>query len=742
MRMILQAIDRLRLGIGRGVGLLLLCAVMTRAGEGTPDLLRGDAYEYAPHRAGSEVDASWKINVASDGLHRVTGAALRRVGFGSVQGSRVRLFCRDREVAVYVSTAGVLRDSDYLLFYGTRHEGTYTQTNAYWLGVGEGGLRWTERDGAPVPGWPTVLDGRRSYIFEEESLFRPFYRPLDGAINHWFSALLMDDAWVTVADQHDSFVNPAGTAKFSAVFYGLSSVAGVSPDHRSELQFNESVRAGVTYDGAVRAELTNATVGAEQLVNRQWIEAKQERLPGVPDPGDRAYLKRLEFSYPAWLHSNEAELDFQGTTGNKNYEAVFYTHQGAKWILNVEDPWHPEWIRDAATRVDTRQHLTFSAALATNDRIRIFDASQVRDAAPEFVRFRDLAATDRAADYLVICPYAFRDEVYRLLTQRHLQGLRVAVAPISDVYNEFSYGIKEAEAIRQFIGYAYHHWAGRPRYVLLVGDGSYDPKNNLRLADAVDILPVHLDAGPYEYCSMDGWFAAVHGEDYLPDVALGRLPARTVEECRVMVDKIIAYEKQAQYVNRRALLAADKPDTLDYAAASETWVAGPLLSAGFSLDRVYLGQTGDPRRRIVDGINAGCGVVNYFGHGAGTFWSAEDMFNTQLAESLVNSVWPVFTMLTCANGDADDPLRACLAEVLLRGKGRGAVACVAASALPVQYYSELFADGFYRAFAASGRYERLGDVVLYALQELHAGSPGARELMTYNLLGDPALRVK
>ena len=55
----------------------------------------------------------------------------------------------------------------------------------------------------------------------------------------------------------------------------------------------------------------------------------------------------------------------------------------------------------------------------------------------------------------------------------------MAVA-VEDAYDEFGHGEAHPEAIRDFLEHAFHGWARAPRYVLLLGDASFDFKDHMR----------------------------------------------------------------------------------------------------------------------------------------------------------------------------------------------------------------------------------------------------------------------
>ena len=136
------------------------------------------------------------------------------------------------------------------------------------------------------------------------------------------------------------------------------------------------------------------------------------------------------------------------------------------------------------------------------------------------------------------------------VTLRTNQGLRVQVVDVQDIYDEFGGGLMSAEAIRDFIAYAYNNWTKpAPKSILLVGDATYDLRHYKYAAPT--FIPPYLamvDSTTGETAA-DNRFVAVTlgptGYDILPDLDIGRLPANSPAETTAMVNKILAYEALA-----------------------------------------------------------------------------------------------------------------------------------------------------------------------------------------------------
>ena len=171
-----------------------------------------------------------------------------------------------------------------------------------------------------------------------------------------------------------------------------------------------------------------------------------------------------------------------------------------------------------------------------------------------------LRSTQNQADYVLVAPRAFLDAAQPLLDRRQAQGLSTFAASLEEIASSFGGGQVSAEAIRDFLSFAYHQWRRpSPRYVLLLGDANYDPRR-FNPVSQPSPMPFLLQRTSYIWTASDPALVALNGDDPLPDLAIGRLPATTVEQAQTMVAKILDWEAQGQNLDGTAALVADNPD--------------------------------------------------------------------------------------------------------------------------------------------------------------------------------------
>jgi Peptidase family C25 len=246
----------------------------------------------------------------------------------------------------------------------------------------------------------------------------------------------------------------------------------------------------------------------------------------------------------------------------------------------------------------------------------------------------------------------------------------------------------------------------------------------------------------YLWTASDPAYAAVNGNDSLPDLALGRLPAQTPDEASILIDKIVAFESQGRDFSGPVVMVADNADVAGEFEADADNVADSLFPDR-TVQKIYLRDfNAATRPTIQNAFDNGPAIVNYIGHGGIAVWASENIWNNLDVDTLApQQQQPLLFTMNCLNGYFHFPNLNSLAEQFLKAEGKGAIAAFAPSGLsvdaPAHHYHKLVLEEI-----TSGRHERLGDAVL-AAQNAYATSGDFPELLAiYHLFGDPALRIR
>ncbi len=318
------------------------------------------------------------------------------------------------------------------------------------------------------------------------------------------------------------------------------------------------------------------------------------------------------------------------------------------------------------------------------------------------------------------------------------EGKTSAIVPIADLYDEFNFGERSPNAIRQFLQTAKTIWSKPPSYLLLNGRASFDPRNYLGFGD-LDLVPTSIVPTSSLMTASDDWFSDFTNTG-LPTIATGRLPVSTLSEANTVVGKIVAYEGSATNGpwTSNALLVADRDDTESFTQDSQL-VQGNL-PATMQVSSIYVDTVGTAGARgdIINGINSGQLLVNYLGHGSEDQWAGANIFDQDSVASLTNgSQLPVFLIMDCLNGFFQDVYSQPLGVSLLLAPNGGGAAVLASSGLNQAPPQTLLNTSIVSTGFRDGSVT-LGDSIVQA----KAGISDSDVRRTYILFGDPAMKVK
>jgi hypothetical protein len=411
-------------------------------------------------------------------------------------------------------------------------------------------------------------------------------------------------------------------------------------------------------------------------------------------------------------------------------------------LLDVSSPLAPRWIQGGIVEPDTPSgyRLRFVPTPGVKY-LAVATAGLKAPAAARAWSSPDLLSSSNHADYLVVAPASFAASAQRLADRRRSQGLTTQVVTLDQIMDNFHGGSTNPHAIHDFLSWAHGNWSTPPRYVALIGEGSLDYRNILGYADSVmPPLMVQSQGGIFP---SDNRIADTNG-DGLPEVAIGRIPVHTPAELDAYVDKITAYESSGSPAwAANAVMLADATDGgADFSDDSEQIAA--LTGSSYTLGRIYLTTTpiDAARTQLFQSINTGASLIDYVGHGGLDRLSGDGLLTNDDASALNNGErLPILTAMTCTVNRFAVPGVPCLGEALVKKAGGGAAAVWGPSGLSLHGEAKLLAEHFYQK-APQADSGLLGDWVVRSLREFTALGGDGSMLDIYNLLGDPALRVR
>jgi hypothetical protein len=264
-------------------------------------------------------------------------------------------------------------------------------------------------------------------------------------------------------------------------------------------------------------------------------------------------------------------------------------------------------------------------------------------------------------------------------------GLIVKLVDVQDIYDEFSFGIKSPQGIKDFLRYAYNNWSyPHIKYAVFIGDGTYNENDNSSY-EQYNLIPVkkvwtnHVGA-----TACDGWYGSIIGDDDVPEIIISRIPARTPEDIENLYDKVISYkglqETDSPWRGRITLTSGGSPgDGHDLFAQQEETIRKYGIPDDYFVTRVYAATVAPTPSsyyggtfKLKDSISEGLSFLQFIGHGGGRIWADFNLLNFNDIQNLTNDNYFFVSSLACYSS-AFDSGGSCISEGLVLEKDKGAV---------------------------------------------------------------------
>jgi hypothetical protein len=384
-------------------------------------------------------------------------------------------------------------------------------------------------------------------------------------------------------------------------------------------------------------------------------------------------------------------------------------------------------------------------------------------------------------DMIIITPKEFISAAEDLKIIHQSDGLDVIVVTDEEIYNEFSSGLRDATAIKQFLRMLYVKASGNPssipKYCLLFGDGSYDNRNilghnnnKLPIFESSESLSVTNTYASDDYFAILSDGASMQNSDFL-NIGVGRLVVNDLVEANEMVQKIRNYvsEDNSNPVEtcsnttsnsiygpwrNKIVMVSDDEDNNAYFNDIEI-MSGKIKSNKPTANIIkihsdaYAQKSTTVGERIPDAsaainqkVQDGALLVNYIGHGGETGWAHEQILTVPTIQNWNNNkAMPVFMTATCEFGRFDDHDRVSAGEYVLLNKDGGGIGLFTTTrlvyALPNEYLNRYFYDTVFDFVDLKP--QRLGDIYV-GTKNKFAQYSADRNYRKFALLGDPAIR--
>lgn len=674
-----------------------------------------------------------KIGVTQEGWYSVSRAALLAAGFDSgSDGRRLQLFADGVEVPIIVRTSGNSANAQIssVEFYGTPIDTPYSGKHVYWLVRGNSwGLRvdsaGQNRASTSVP---------PSFPFTVERKDRTIYFTAltnNGDTSNFFGKIVNStQADLAIALNHVD-KTAAGTWPLQVVLQG----ATYPQPHVVDVLVNGSKVGTAAFKDQQRPTTTFQVPASSLLEGTNTVS-----LIARGGATDVSVVDTIRLTYPHQYVADTGALKLTAAGGSGIVISGF--PDSSARILDVTDPFSVTEL--GVTSTGSAGSFTASAVVPSGGTRTLLAFASSRVLAPATIvanKASSLNSDSGRADLAIITNGSLNAAASTLKSLRESQGLSTKVVDVEDIYDEFNFGHKSPYAIRAYLLLRRNFGT---KYVVLVGDSTLDPRDYLGLGD-FDLLPTKLVPTTYLKTASDDWFVDFDGNG-LPELAVGRLSARSAAEANTVVGKLKAYELglSTSPAWRKAVIQIadqdDPPSESLFSFEKQVATLGLAVPNQYSVNNILVGQLGVQAAHdaIVTQVNGGAMLVTYVGHATEETWGKSSVFGETDAAALANGTkLPVFLTMDCLNGFFIDVYADSLAESLQKQPNGGAAAVWASSTLTNPKPQADMVNALYKAvFGASG--VRLGD----AIKTAKAATNDSDVRKSWILFGDPTMKLR
>lgn len=680
-----------------------------------------------------------RVDIRSAGWYRLTQAALTSSGIDpAVDPRNLRLIVDGVEHPMIVNgqSDGVFGASDSVEFYATGADTPFTDRRPYWITAGSSaGLRLPSVDarnaGSPAgPSFAHTVERKDRLIF--------FGGLQNGDAENFFGPLIMGadapdvpaptEQQLTLAHVADP---PAASATLEIALQGVTA-RPIADDHRvgvflngtelGELVFDGRTALAATFDvpHALLVEGTN-TVGFEARV-------------GIDD---MSLVQSVRLIYQRKYIADGNQLTLEADPGQELVIRGF--SNGAVRVYDVTGDAAAQELLAAVALESGSWTARFTVPAGARRKLFLTTADAIGTPAGVYANVPStLHSAGQIGDIVMITDPSFASALGPLKSLRESQGYAVKVIDIQDLYDEFSFGQKQPDAIRAFLMLAARTWAKPPKFVLLVGNATTDPRDYQGVGE-VDFVPTRIVSTSMLETASDDWFVDADGDGFADLASIGRLPARSAGDVDTMVAKIVAYEQApSESWHQSVLLVSDQGDGDIEEFASLNDAVGGLVPAGYHLSHLKRAEDPDAAQTLRTRLSEGQVLVNYQGHGSVEVWRGDVLTVTDVPALTNGSRLPFVVSMTCFAGFFQGVYpEESLAEALVRAANGGAIGVWASSGMTdARWQSSMDRELFRQIFG--GSWTAIGEALRAAKKVV--GNPDVRRTWIY--FGDPALRLK
>jgi len=524
--------------------------------------------------------------------------------------------------------------------------------------------------------------------------------------------------------QLEGVAGGSAAAQVKVQVYGLLDFEIAGNDHHYSVSVNDVLVGDQQFDGNNQDLFEASNV----VVNEGANTIQYNYVPIAELAFDRISLNQFWVTYPRVAVAQEGYLEGQFDTQQNQVSGL---GSEAANVYHVRSDGSIDVI-DGAVANDESGITQFNTGAVAGQYVvvseqgyRVPDVSLIQN--PENISSGD-------AEYLIITHSSLKGEHLDRLVELRQAKYSVKVVDVEQIYAQFGHHVPSADAIQDYVKFAAENL--QTRFVAIVG---LVPTRYVNTP--AGIITVNQTPSDASYGDLD--------QDGIPDLPVGRIVARTQDELRKVVDKIIAYEARENYVGR-ILLVTDRDDQAQnvsfrqdaaqiVAAMPPEW--GNSIRGDFRAFPDVDGDQGAQDKLFKIG-SAGVSVISYIGHSSPNSWAFTNprLLTSSTVNQFTNVGKPfVVTQWGCWNTYFVSPDGQGLSDRLLVNGDNAAVASLGASTLTVS--TDELALGIELNQRLYDEGVTIGEALIDAKRALSLTLDSPAMQLGYQIIGDPALVV-
>lgn len=718
-----------------------------------------------------------KISTSQQGVHRIDAATLSSWGFNDA--SQVSLYGYNgymlpetfstthpqdlqplpvyvQEGALYFYSSGVREWSRTDEKYWAHENNYYSNHTYYFLTDSRAQIAMDNVAGRTVEGTPLTT-------FDERYLYENDYVCIGNSGSLYMGENLLNDTIPTItlpdvmSDEVTAYISIGAK---SAQKYSVTTTC-----NETELSPKLAVNVSDTYTHL-------------QFANGYFtIDTAESYKFSFDNPGNftQYHLDYIRFFYKRALALNQATLHFRCNDITNSHYSIDPSSRNAGnikvWnVTNVNNP----FIQQTSI-VDNK--VVFNPQGEATDCLEFvaFDIKDNSIPAPQLVgnvKNQNLHGTDIMPEMVIVTTKYFMEAAEQLAQlHREHDNMDVLVCDQIEIFNEFSYGMPDATAIRRFMKMLYDRGMSKnatPKYLLMYGRSYYNLRyieptihndNNKLLISylskpTIDIRHTYITDDYFAYLG-DNTGKDLTMEEMV--LGVGRISVRDIDETQMVYNKLSQYiqlkPSNNLWKNKTSFIGMYGDNNLHIRQIDK--VARNSIERNqkhMILNKIYMNAYNSTstskyigaQEQVYRDLEEGALILNYMGH-ADARSIGRGLMNIYEVKEMDNQYWPVFITATCDVAAYDEEEFSIGEALFCTDKGgfialfttTGTVYTTGNENINIELMNEIFSHDAHNKV-------RLGDVMRRAKNNLIFDASGYTKdpnKLKYVLIGDPALAL-